>query len=184
MRKTSGKLFAALLAVLVLSASLAAGVGAYFSDYETALGEVTLHLSGQTEIKESVADGKKTVSIVNSGESAVVVRAAIYGPDIMEISFQNEDDWDTTQADYYYYTKVLAPGEETSEIYATVNITDPTDEEKAALATLGDQFEVIVVHESAPAVYDENNVVLKPSYYDNNAQKTVEWDYIPEIKAK
>ena len=182
MRKVSGKLFATLLAVLVLTASLAAGVGAYFSDYETALGEVTIHLSGQTEVKESVADGKKTISIVNTGDSSVVVRAAVYGPDIMEISFQEEDDWDTTQADYYYYTKVLAPGDETSEIYAEVNIKDPTDQEKAALATLGDQFEIVVVQECAPAVYDENNVVMKPAYYVDGVEKT--WDYIPEIKAE
>ena len=182
MRKISGKVFAALLAVLVLSASLAAGVGAYFSDYETALGEVTLFLSGQTEVKESVADGKKTISIVNTGDSTVVVRAMVYGPDMMTVTFEDDDDWDQTQSDYYYYKSVLAPGEETSEIYAEVNIKDPTDEEKAALAVLGDQFEIIVVQESAPAVYDENNVVMKPKYFVDGVEKT--WDYIPEIKAE
>lgn len=185
MGKRSGKICAALLAVLVLSASLAAGEGAYFSDYETALGEVPVYLSGQTEVKESVADGKKTISIINTGNSTVVVRVAVYGPDIMQVSFEKDNDWDETQYDeasksgYYYYKSVLAPGEATSEIYAEVNIKNPTDKEKAALATLGDQFEIIVVQESAPAVYDENNVVMKPVFYVDGVEKT--WDYIPVI---
>ena len=179
MRKRSGKICAALLAVLVLSASLAAGAGAYFSDYETALGEVPVYLSGRTEVKESVADGKKTISIINTGNSTVVVRAQVYGPDIMQVSFEKDSDWDKTQADYYYYKSVLAPGESTSEIYAEVNIKNPTEQEEAALATLGDQFEIVVVQESAPAVYDENNVVMKPVFYVDGVEKT--WDYIPVI---
>ena len=185
MRKRSGKICATLLAVLLLAASLAAGAGAYFSDYETALGEIPVYLSGQTEVKESVADGKKTISIINTGNSTVVVRAAVYGPDIMQVRFEKDSDWDKTQFDetsksgYYYYKSVLAPGEATSEIYAEVNIKNPTEQEEAALATLGDQFEIIVVQESAPAVYDENNVVMKPVFYVDGVEKT--WDYIPVI---
>ena len=189
MRKRSGKICATLLAVLLLTASLAAGAGAYFSDYETALGEVPIYLSGQTEVKESVADGKKTISIMNTGDSTVVVRVAVYGPDIMKVSFEKDNDWDKTQFNdlektgYYYYKSVLAPGEATSEIYAEVNIKDPTPEEKAALATLGDQFEIVVVQECAPAVYNENNVVMKPAYYveENGVQVEKTWDHIPVI---
>ena len=97
----------------------------------------------------------------------------------MKVSFEKDSDWDKTQADYYYYKSVLAPGESTSEIYAEVNIKNPTEQEEAALATLGDQFEIIVVQESAPAVYDENNVVMKPVFYVDGVEKT--WDYIPVI---
>lgn len=159
MRKRSGKVFAALLAVLVISACMAASVGAYFSDYETALGEVTLHLSGQTEIEETVADGEKTISIKNTGEASVVTRVAIYGPESMEITFDKAGDWKQS-GEFYYYTKVLAPGESTSSIHAKIELTAEEAEQA------GDSIDVVVAHESALAVYDENNTVKTPDGWD------------------
>lgn len=172
MRKVSGKIFATLFAVLALTASLAAGVGAYFSDYETALGDVELHLNGKTEIEEKLIENGKVISVANTGNSEVVVRVAVYGPDDIEITLAKEDDWFKSNDGYYYYKKVLAPGESISDITALLKLT----EDEAAV--IGNQFDVVVVHESALAVYEfdeetDQNKVIAPENWD-----------LPEISVK
>jgi len=178
MRKISGKICAALLSALLLSATIAAAAGAYFSDYETALGEVTLNLSGQTRIDEEVNEGEKTISITNTGDATVVVRLAVYGPGKMTVEF-DDADWEKN-GDYYYYKKVLAPNETTSSaVTATMELTD---EEKEMI---GDSFDIVVVHESATAVYEfdeakQKNKVMVPVTYDENNNET-SWGHIPDI---
>lgn len=172
MRKVSGKIFATLLAVLALTASIAAGVGAYFSDYETALGDVELHLNGQTEIEEKIVENGKVISVANTGNSEVVVRVAVYGPDDIEITFAQTDDWLISNDGYYYYKKVLAPGESTSDITALLKLT----EDEAAV--IGNQFDVVVVHESALAVYEFNEATN-----ENKVVAPENWD-LPEISVK
>lgn len=172
MRKVSGKVFATLLAVLALTVSLAAGVGAYFSDYETALGDVELHLNGRTEIEERLVENGKVISLANTGDSEVVARVAIYGPDDIQITFAQPDDWFISNDGYYYYKKVLAPGKSTSNITALLKLT----EDEAAV--IGNKFDIVVVHESALAVYEfdeatDQNKVVAPE----------DWD-LPEISIK
>ena len=160
MRKISGKICAALLAVLVISASFAASVGAYFSDYETAMGDVTLHLSGQTQIEEEAVENEKKISIKNTGDSVVVVRVAAYGPGKLDYEYDDKDWVQEESGEYFYYRKVLAPGESTSTLTASITLTQ---EEKDMI---GDQFDVVVVQESATAAYEQNtdgkNQVIAP----------------------
>ncbi len=163
MRVRHGKILTVLIAVIALSALFAMGAVAYFSDYELGIGDVTLNLAGQTEISEEVYEGNKTISIKNTGDATVVVRAAVYGGDLMTVTASG--DW-TQNGDYYYYTKVLAPGESTSTIKAEMK-----DLTKEQVEAMGETFDVAVVHESALAVYDDNNKVVKPDA----------WDYIPDI---
>lgn len=167
MRSRNRKTIIAILAVaLVLLTSIGVTV-AYFSDYEAAMGEVTLHLSGETQIDEEVTDTQKVIRIVNTGEAGdanVVVRVAIYGPDGMKVTI-NDNHW-KKNGEYYYYDKVLAPGEMTGTITADITNIPVTADMEA--------FDIIVNHESAIAAYDENNTVIKPAG----------WDYIPTIKAQ
>ena len=163
MRMRKGTIAALLTAALALSAVFAMGVGAYFSDYEIAHGDVILQLGDQTEINEEVYEGNKTISIKNTGEATSVVRVAVFGGELMTVTAAS--DWEQ-HGDYYYYKKVLAPGESTSQIKA--ELKDLTKEQVEAL---GDDFDVVVTHESALAVYDENNKVIKPDA----------WDYLPDI---
>ena len=169
MRFRHRKLAAVLIAVVALSAVFAMGTWAYFSDYEVARGEVTLNLSWQTEIQEKVYDGNKEISIKNTGKTSVVVRAAIFADELMTIT--TPDDWEehkdqSQEYPYYYYTKVLAPGESTSTIKA--ELKDLTEEQKAII---GDSFDVVVAHESALAVCDKDQKVIQPEG----------WEYIPNI---
>lgn len=167
MSSRNRKTIIAILAVaLVLLTSIGVTV-AYFSDYETAMGELTLHLSGETEITEEVTDTQKDVRIANTGEfgdASVVVRVMILGPDGMTVTIK-DNHWHKN-GDYYYYDKVLAPGEETGSIIADIKNIPVTADMEA--------FDIIVNHESAIAAYDENNIVKKPDA----------WDYIPTIKAQ
>ena len=145
-------------ALLVVGASIGL-TAAYFSDYEDQLGVAKLNLSGETTIEEEVTDTEKTIVIKNTGvegQSAnVVVRIQIFGPDGMTIPEGSIGSGWVKGGDYYYYNKVLAPGEETTSITASVKDL-PVD------VDLSD-FDIIVVQESATAVYDENNVVKCPA---------------------
>lgn len=167
MRRMSKKTLIALsAALLVIFTSVGVSL-AYFSDYEMGYGDVTLHLSKVTEIEEHVHEGDKTISIRNTGDGAVVLRVGIIGSELMKVSFDAPSDWET-HGDFYYYTKVLEPGESTSAIQAKLSLTDEQKEQ------LGGTFDITVVHESELAVYDKTNTVKKPEA----------WDYLPAIKAQ
>ena len=160
------KLIAAAAVVLALIASTGLTV-AYFSDYEAAMGEVILHMSGETQITEEVTDTSKEIAIVNTGKEGdanVVVRVSIYGPDGMDVDY-DKNDWEK-RGDYYYYKGILKPTQQTSKITASVADIPVT-------ADLS-QFDIIVTHESAIAAYNENNKVKTPDG----------WDYIPDISAQ
>ena len=165
MKKLRNKKFALICAV-VLTLMVSSGVTlAYFSDYETALGEAKINLSDRTEIHEEVTDKEKKISIKNTGTedfADVVVRVAIYGPDEMKVTLG--DGW-TENGGYYYYNKVLKPGEESSQITANIEDIPKTIDLS--------ELEIIVVHESAPVVYDNQGKVKQPDG----------WGYIPDITA-
>ena len=156
-----------LIAVLACLLTLLVSTGitlAYFTDYETALGEVTIQLNGETQIDEDVTDTQKVVKIVNTGEAGVLVRVAIYGPDGMKITAEDEH-W-KKHGDFYYYDQILAPKESTGSLTADISDIPVTADMS--------QFDIIVNHESALVSYDENNNVNKPEG----------WDYVPAIKAQ
>lgn len=167
-RRNRKPIIAAIAILLTLSVSVGLTV-AYFSDYETAMGEVSLNLSGQTQITEEVTDTQKVIRIVNTGskgDADMVVRVRVFGPDGMKVSVGDGHWTKPSGSEWYYYDQVLAPGESTSAI--TASIADlPVDTDLS-------EFDIIVEHESAIAAYDENDTVKKPEG----------WDYIPVIRAK
>ena len=73
-----------ILFALVLSLSVTVGATvAYFSDYEQASGGATLQLGGKTELSEGDDSNFKDIVIENTGETDMIVRVGIYGPDEM-----------------------------------------------------------------------------------------------------
>ena len=135
---------------LVLVLSLAIGLTmAYFSDHTEAKGGVTVTLGGETTIDEEQGDGYKIIKINNTGSTDVVVRVAVYGPG--EITFSNANGW-TQSGDYVYYTKVLPAGQSTSAIRASWDEVDTDDD-----------YDVVVIHESEQAVYNEDGTVQAPA---------------------
>ena len=159
-----------LISVLAITLTLFASTGvtlAYFSDYETAMGEVTIHLNGQTQSEEEVTDTEKVICVVNTGQPGdanMVVRVRVTGPEGMKITIQDQL-WEK-HGDFYYYGKALKPGEKTGTLTASVNGIPVTADLTA--------FDITVHQESAYATYGTDNIIQKPEG----------WDYIPVIKAE
>ena len=155
-----------LIAALVLSITATAGLTmAYFSDYEAAQGDAELRLGGTTELLEEIVDNNKHIQIENTGETYMLVRVRVIG-DENYLTVQDEAGAWTQSGDYWYYNEVLAPGGVTSELFAEVKA-------KGAAGTLPeDDFDIIVVHESAQAVYDNDESRL--------VAPTDDWAVLPE----
>lgn len=152
------KMFVVFAIVLVFAASAGFTLG-YFSDHAKATGSVTLKLNGQTVIDEHVdpETGEKDIQITNTGDNEMVLRVMIYGPDEMVVT-ANSTYWDKRSDGYYYYKKVLAPGESTPEGTLVASIKKINEDD----ADLGDSFDIIVKHQSALAAYDSNGKLIDP----------------------
>ena len=171
---------AALALVLCLSAAIG-GAMAYFTDYEDAHGGAVIRLGGQTEIDEGSDTRNKHVVITNTGETNVIVRAAVLysEQDGVTIGVTNEDGWTKGSDGFYYYGKVLTPEEganATSGIDVKVSTewkADPgkkTSEDHPNL----DDYEITVVHESAQAIYDiESQKLAAPEGWDASAVSAI-----------
>lgn len=147
-------------AVLLVALAAPAAVLAYFTDYEEAHGGALLQLEGETKIHEEADSDKKVISIENTGETDVVVRVAVFGDFVNEIEY-DEKDWAKAEGDeWYYYRRILKPGESTPAITAWVD--------KEAAQEAGHDFEIVVVHESERVSYDgtAQNKVNRPEGWD------------------
>lgn len=172
MKKISKKtIILALSLILCFTASIGI-VAAYFTDYESAKGGAVLNLSGQTELKETVENNDKTISIKNVGETDMIVRVKVIGdPD--KLTFNAGANWiDKRDVDgWWYYGKILkgspggTSGESTTDLFAGVS------------GTVGEtDFDIVVVHEASRTVYDVdssgNPVLVKPNG----------WTYVPAVE--
>ena len=141
-----------LLTLLAAGTILTAGIGqamAYFTTYVEAEGNFTIHLGDETTITETFTNWTKTLTIKNEeGSEPVFVRAkAFYAPESLTLTYTGEG-WSKGDDDYYYYNVVLGGGESAKPLEVKIeNI--PIDVAK------GDVFNVIVIYESTPALYDE-----------------------------
>lgn len=159
MKFTRNKKIIAAVAVALTLAVTVGGAAAYFSDYESALGEVKINLSKTTTTHEEVDGAEKSVQIANSGkpgDANVVVRVIFYGPKEMKVT--EKGHWAKGSDGYYYYDQVLAPNDITEAKTLVASVEKILDEPSA---DLGD-FEVIVQHESAYVTYNEDNQVNVP----------------------
>lgn len=139
---------------LVLSLSVGTAF-AYFSDYATAKGGAAITLGGQTYINEKVVENTKTISIENTGETDVIVRVKIFG----NASINAGAGWHQVDG-FWYYDQVLKATDSnpaTSNIVATV----------VAPEGQVDNYDVVVVHESAQVTYDENGKIKVPKDWAN-----------------
>ena len=157
---------------VALAASLALGMGAapawaYFTDSHHADGGLPIKGQPDTDIHEWYAEATKHVVITNDEEAGlpVFVRAKVQTSLTFEAvgkgwsAKPDEDGW-------YYYDTVVDPGAETQDL--TVKVTFPTvksEEQPDGTAVYGDNYSVIVLYESTPAIYDENgNPVIDWNY--------------------
>ena len=114
------------------------GAMAYFTDSASSTGGRKIGLEPEGKIVEKVDDNKKTISVENTGDTAIYVRVAIIGKSVAVVP---ETGWTDGGDGYYYYADALAAGESTNKIVATVALTEDADQD------------VVVAQESCPAIF-------------------------------
>ncbi len=142
-------------AALALTAAVSVGSAlAYFTTYTTAEGSVTMNMGFTETIPEEEVDSAgKHVWIRNNGEYDCFVRVKVFAE--VNVSYEPAEGWSDGGDGYWYYGSVLPAGGRTSELLITYQF--PEDEEP---------FDIIVVQECTPVLYDENGM----AYPD--------WDYV------
>ena len=139
--------------VLVISVAIGATM-AYFSAYDAHKGEAALALKGGTEIEEETGENQKIVTIHNTGETVVVVRVAVYGPEPMDKGGEGWTKKTVDGTEYWYYDKEILPGGQSTPLTAkyTGSVTDA-------------EMEIIVVHESETAQFENGKLVSQDKWF-------------------
>lgn len=148
----------ALGAVLALGLSVGPAM-AYFTDSTMASGGLVVNVKPDTDITEEFDSNGKHITITNSENAtcAVFVRARAFAS--LDVTYSGSG-WHQGVAangedpEWWYYDTELAPNSSTSTLDA--KITFPAD------AEVGDNYNVVVVYESTPAMYNEDG----SPYYD------------------
>lgn len=162
-----------LLAALALIMALGLGIGsamAYFTTYVTAKGGMPVRLGDKTTITEpEVKDWTKHLVVTNNGTNAVYVRARAYAPADLELQYVNASKngpWTYNEKDGYCYYSIILPGKDP-------DVDEEDESEEAAKARSssellvkidkvpkdakeGDDFNVVVIYESTPVLYDKD----------------------------
>ena len=136
-------------AALVTVVSLSVGSAmAYFSAYVVHSGaqEIDLEFS-KTVIQEEIVAGVKKIKVENVGKMDCFVRVRVVAGSehAFRWSVANSDGWSSGGDGYYYFEQALAPEGVTSQLLININTAD-----------LKEEFNVIVIQENIPALYDKN----------------------------
>lgn len=151
-RRQINKTLCLALAAAVLSGGLTVGTAmAYFTTYTAASGSAVLNLGfTTTKLEETVVDWTKHIVVENTGDYDCYVRVKIFAGDKYKDRLTVKDasgKWTKGEGDYYYYSDILTAAEaqkRTSELVVEINH-----------AGLEEDFNVIVVQEYSPVLYDE-----------------------------
>lgn len=158
------------LLVSLLAVALVVGVGTTIAYLQATTGLLTNTFAMaevDTEIREDITEGNKTVTIENKGDSAVYVRARILvsgvNPENVTISsvektsigenevvlvMPDDQDWPLVEkkqlydGSFIYYTKKLESGASTGQLLQKVQVGSGVDL---------DTFSVTITHESVLA---------------------------------
>ena len=148
------------LAAAALLLTMGAGSGramAYFTTYALASGGGTLLLGvPTTEINEEVINGTKQVTIRNIGDCDCYVRVRAFAADAYTVEYRYSQNWTSGTDGYFYYGPILTPkdteGSETDRFDVEISAVNQAPEEDSLLPA---DFNVIVVQEYTPVLYDE-----------------------------
>ena len=138
-----------LAVVLVLTACIGSAY-AYFTSNSAAKGGYVIHISDSTEIKEEVSDWTKHVTILNKeGGAPVFVRVKAFCASPYELEYDGKN-WTIDDDGFYRYAFAVDGGSGTGDVL-DIKIKDIPEDAKP-----GDDFNIIVVYESVPAVFHED----------------------------
>lgn len=158
-------LLALLALALALTTALPAAM-AYFTTNARANGTRTLELGGTTTIEEIMAGWQKQVTISADDDSQPMwVRARAYPMDrVSNIESEIEGAWvyGGDKDGWWYFTTPLAnPAEDGVSMAATSKLLVTVDPVKVdEVGQIPDGFDVTVVYESAPVLYDTDGTRL------------------------
>lgn len=132
------------LAVCLITGAKAERSTAYFTAYDSVNGGKTVAQVSTTTVTEELVNFTKTVRVENTGDVPCYARVKFFAGS--EISFEySGDGWNPGGDGYVYYNPEVAAGATTGDLIATVVVPEGYEED----------FNVIVVQESTPVLYDE-----------------------------
>lgn len=155
MNKLSKRTICLAAAAVALTGTLAVGSAyAYFTTYSEAKGNVVFQMGEtRTEPDEKVIEGKKIVSIKNTGDYDCYVRIRAYAGNNYNLTYEDggSGKWYDGKDGYWYYKDILTVGSTPSE---TVLVNIP----KELLEDITDEkdLNVIVIQECTPVQYDDD----------------------------
>lgn len=151
------------LAAMVLSASIG-GAWSYFTTYAEAKGGYTISLGDETTVHEDFSNWEKKISISNKeGSQPVYIRVKAFAgdqyKDLLKYSDEN-NKWFPGEDGYYYYSDPVAANEATDIL--TISLRDIKED---IPEVDGKHFNVVVIYESTPVLYQEGSG--EPVGYEN-----------------
>lgn len=155
-KKTAAILLPAFLVLALTAGSRVGEALAYFTTYASASGRAQVSLNfTDTATEDDVRDWTKHISIENTGESACFVRVKVLAGEkyqkYLSYASEREGSWELEEDGYWYYAAMLSPGERTEELLAALDrVGLNADTENGSR----EEFNVIVVQEYTPALYD------------------------------
>ncbi|MBE5911510.1 hypothetical protein [Pseudobutyrivibrio sp.] len=143
--KTKWLILVAAALVLVSGTAVKPAI-AYFTDTISTEGKIELKL-GDSEIppmEDKVENMIKKISISNTGDYELLVRAKALYPDNCTVTLVDSEGWSDGGDGYYYYSDIVSPGEKTNQLLLQIN------------SEAEESFNVIIVQEGAKVIYDED----------------------------
>lgn len=122
---------------------------AYFTSYASASGSHIVKMGAQTTIHEEVTETTKHISVQNtSAENDCYVRVKVFCGSQFDVEVSSASGlWEQRGNDgYWYYIPVVPAGAATEIIDAKIVVPEG----------FKDSFNVAVIQECTPVVYDEN----------------------------
>lgn len=144
-----------ILAVVLTAGSSIRPAWAYFTTYARAENGFPIRLGDITTIEETFQDWEKTVTITNGADSEpVYVRAIAYCGSAYSLIYTDASGkWSLGADGYYYYSDPLAGGETADPLVIQIRDKDGNRVSGVEDATT---FNVIVMYESTPVLYNED----------------------------
>ncbi len=121
------------------------GAIAYFTTSVSADGGHTLKLGSTTNIEEEFGDWTKDIKITNTGDVDCFVRVKVFAGSQFTLEIGG-NGWTSGADGYWYYKDPIEVGAMTESLFAKIQIPEEFAED----------FNVAVVQESTPVLYDEN----------------------------
>ena len=127
--------------LLVLGSVAVKPTTAYFTDSHTGRGTVEVTM-GEYEITsdEKVEGMIKKITVKNTGDFPVYARVKLFAGSTHGQNFITADSesWEAKEDGFYYYQKIINPGEESTKLCVEIDALEAVDE----------TFNVIVVEEA------------------------------------